>query len=115
MVLERRDAVAALGAVVGVEVAGRTRHVDTFPTEEHADAADQVHGADDCTLLAVDLAERPQARRPALTPEPDLRGRPLAGGTAGLVDRVVVENLPAPPHQLAEQVAARSLWKKIGN
>ena len=48
--------VPALGGVVGVEVAGRAGHVDARPAEQHADAADQVHGADDRAALAVDLA-----------------------------------------------------------
>src|SRR5262249_7872936 len=78
VIRQRRDAVAALGGIVGVEIAGGTGHVDPLPAQKYADAPDQVHGADDGAALTVDLDKRPQLWGPALAPEPDLRGWRLA-------------------------------------
>ncbi len=59
--------------------------------------------------------ERLQGRRLALAPQPDLRGRPLALCDAGLVDRMVGEDGPAPLHQVAQQIAARPLRQMVGD
>ena len=41
------DGGAALGGVIGIEIARRAGHVDALPAEQHADAAHQIDGADD--------------------------------------------------------------------
>src|SRR5438445_4488368 len=91
VISQRRHGSAALGRVIGVEIAGGTGHVDAFPPKQDAHATDQIDGADDGAALAVNLGERPELWRPPLAPKPDLRRRPLAAGPAGSVYSVVVE------------------------
>ena len=107
-------AVAALGGVVGVEVAGRARHVDPVPAGEHADAADQVDGRDDRPLQAVQLGELRQLRGLPLSPEPDRVGRRLARREPGLVDGMVRHDLGPRAHQLAEQLGAGAPGQVVG-
>src|SRR5207253_6052421 len=47
-------------------------------------------------------------RRPALSPEPDLRGRPFPGMDASQVHRMRGQNRFRSLHQLAQAVAARA-------
>src|SRR5207253_616033 len=82
MVGKRGHRGASLGGVVGVEVAGRSGHVDARPTQQDADAADEINGADNSALLAVNLSEGSQMRRSPLAPKPDLRGGPQAAVAA---------------------------------
>ena len=51
VVLQGGDGRTALGGIIGVEISRGSRHVDAFPAEQHADAANQIHGADDCPSL----------------------------------------------------------------
>src|SRR5262245_12583370 len=106
MRLERLDGPASLSGIVVVEVVGDAGNVDSLPAEQYADAADQVDAADDGAALAVDFLEGTNLRGASLSPQPDLRGRPLARCHARSVDGMVAQHLPAPFHQAAQQVAA---------
>ncbi len=80
VVTERLGGGARLGAVVGVEIAGRARHVDHVEAGDAADAAHQIDGADDRAALSpYRSAEARHARRPALAPEPRHGRRADAG------------------------------------
>jgi hypothetical protein len=113
--LESLDAVAALGGVVGIEVAGRAGNIDARPTEENADTADEIDRAQDRPFLAVDRLKRLQRRCTPLPPEPALRRRPFARGAAGLVGRMIGEQCPAARHQQIQEVGARSARQVAGD
>ena len=49
------DRVAALGGVVGVEIAGRAGHFDPLPADQRGQAAQQIDGRDHRAALAVQL------------------------------------------------------------
>ncbi len=54
---QRSYAVASFGGIIGVEVAGGSGHIDARPTEQHADAANQIDRAENGALLAVNFFE----------------------------------------------------------
>src|SRR5262249_21129466 len=113
--LQRLNGIAALGSIVGVEVAGGPRYVDALPPDQHSGAAHQVDGADDRAAFAVDLREWSHGWRLALTPEPALCRRSFAGGDSILIDWMVAENIAAALHQVDKQVVARPLRQVAGD
>src|SRR5439155_5293568 len=82
--------------------------VDAFPAEQNTDAAHQIDGADDCAARAVDFAKWLERGRLALSPEPNLRGRPPARLAAGRIHRMAFQDRAASLHQRTQQVAARA-------
>ena len=76
------DRGTTFGGIVSVKVAGRSGHVDPRPAEQRADAADQIDRRHERAAGAVGRGERLNRGRLAETPEPDLRGRLLAGREA---------------------------------
>ena len=113
-ILQRGDPGAALGGVIGVEVAGRPGHVDPRPAEQDADAADQIDGRDDRPARPVGVRERRHPRGLAEAPEPNLRRRLFAVGRAAQVGRVARQDGLALLHERDEDRAAGAGRQVVG-
>ena len=88
---KRLNRIAALGGIVGVEVAGRARNVDASPAGKLAHAPHQIDGRDDRPVLAMELGKSRDAGRLPLPPEPDRVRRRFSRLDPGLVHRVADE------------------------
>ena len=98
----------AFGGVVGVEVTGGTGDFDSIPADESRNAAKQIDGGDHRAARAVLFGEGLEPRGLPLSPEPNVRGRPLACLLSGRVHWMVAKHVGRRGHQFAEDVAARA-------
>ena len=60
MLLQGLDGISPLGGIVGIEVTRSAGHVDSSPTDQFGQAAEQIDGGDHRAANAVKLFERLQ-------------------------------------------------------
>ena len=117
-VSELRDRRPPLGGVVGVEIAGRPRHLEALPAGQRRQAPQQIDRRDHRRARAeargsIFRGKRLHPRGPPRAPQPDVRGGALAGGDPGRVERMPGEPAGAGGHEVGQKVAAGAAWESV--
>ena len=117
-VSELRDRRPPLGGVVGVEIAGRPRHLEALPAGQRRQAPQQIDRRDHRRARAeargsIFLGKRLHPRGPPRPPQPDVRGGALAGSDPGRVERMPGEPAGAGGHEVGQKVAAGAARESV--